>query len=231
MFNAIAFRYDLLNHLLSLGIDRRWRRRVVQRVVAQLAPQGEGAVLLDLATGTADLALALACALPKARLKGVDLSAQMLAVGAEKVLQAGLRERITLCEGDAEHLADPTGSYDAVTVAFGVRNFEALEQGMAEVFRVLKPGGTLYVLEFGVPHNRLFGTVYRFYFHRILPKIGRWLSRESHAYTYLPASVDAFPSGDGFTAILSRSGFAHTTTTHLMGGVAQIYQASKPLNQ
>lgn len=223
MFDAIAFRYDQLNHLLSLGIDRSWRRKVVRQVKAS------GAVrMLDVATGTGDLALMIARACPQTTLEGVDLSEQMLAIAQQKVELAGLQKRIFLSQGDAEALPMRDHSYDGVTVAFGVRNFEDIEQGMAEIFRVLRPGGQVWVLEFGLPKNKLLGGFYRLYFHHILPGIGRMVSRDSQAYTYLPRSVDHFPYGERFMVLMGRAGFVSVGCQDLFGGVAQIYEGTKP---
>ena len=202
MFDAIAFRYDRLNHLLSMGVDRQWRRKVVRRVKAS-----HPSTILDLATGTGDLAILLARNCPAAHVTGIDLSEQMLAIGRHKVMQAGLAERITLEQGDAENLPVTDNSFDAATVAFGVRNFENIEKGLSEIFRALRPGGAVYVLEFGMPQNRLFGALYRLYFHRILPTIGRLISHDKSAYTYLPQSVEEFPYGKRFCKILSDTGF------------------------
>lgn len=223
MFDAIAFRYDQLNHLLSLGIDRSWRRKVVRRVKAS-----GGLRILDVATGTGDLALMIARACPSATVEGIDLSEQMLAIGQQKVELAGFQKRVFLSQGDAESLAVDSDSYDCVTVAFGVRNFEDIEKGMAEILRVLRPGGRVYVLEFGLPKNKLLGGFYRFYFHHVLPGIGRLISRDKQAYTYLPRSVDHFPYGAGFVALMERRGFAGVTCSDLFGGVAQIYEGAKP---
>lgn len=224
MFDAIAFRYDQLNHLLSLGIDRSWRRKVVRRVKASGARR-----ILDVATGTGDLAVMMARACPSATIEGIDLSEQMLAIGQQKVEWAGLEKRVFLSQGDAESLSMEDNSYDCVTVAFGVRNFEDIDRGMAEIWRVLRPGGRAHVLEFGLPKNNLLGGFYRFYFHRVLPGIGRWISRDKQAYTYLPRSVDHFPYGDGFVRVMRRSGFDAVDYQDLFGGVAQIYEGVKPL--
>lgn len=223
MFDGIARRYDLLNHLLSLGIDRGWRRRVVRRV-----RRGNPSEVLDMATGTADLAIMLGRACRNARITGVDLSARMLAVGREKVARAGLSERIELREGDAESGDYGTDRFDAATVAFGVRNFEDIPGGIAGLFRALKPGGRLYVLEFGMPKHKIFGALYRFYFHRVLPRLGGLISRDAKAYAYLPESVEEFPYGEAFARMLAEGGFAECRIEHLFGGVAQIYSATKP---
>ena len=225
MFDAIAFRYDQLNHLLSLGIDRSWRRKVVRRVKSLGAHR-----ILDVATGTGDLALMMARACPAATIEGIDLSEQMLAIGQQKVELAGLEQRIFLSQGDAESLSIENDSYDCVTVAFGVRNFEDIDRGMAEIWRVLRPGGRVFVLEFGLPKNKWLGGFYRFYFHRVLPGIGRWISRDKQAYTYLPRSVDHFPYGEGFMRVMCQSGFEEVNCRDLFGGVAQIYEGVKPQN-
>lgn len=222
MFDAIARRYDMLNHLLSMGVDKGWRRKVVREVARSGAEQ-----VLDVATGTGDLAIMLARKCPSAHITGIDLSEQMLAFGAEKVLRQGLGGRITLMQGDAEALPYTDAAFDAVTAAFGVRNFEDMERGMAEVFRVLRPGGSVWVLEFGVPRRKIFGTVYRFYFHRVLPVLGGMISRDRRAYAYLPQSVDGFPYGAAFVGILRGAGFSDCRVENLFGGVAQIYYAKK----
>ena len=222
MFDAIAPRYDLLNHTLSLGIDRGWRRRMVREVRRSGATE-----LLDAATGTADVAIMLARKCPGARVRGVDLSAGMLEIGRRKVAGAGLSGRIVLEQGDAEALPYADGAFDAVTVAFGVRNFGDIPRGLAELFRVLRPGGSLWVLEFGIPKHKIFGALYRFYFHRVLPLLGGWVSRDRRAYVYLPRSVDDFPYGEGFAALLREAGFAGGNPRNLFGGVAQLYYAKK----
>ena len=223
MFDGIARRYDLLNHLLSLGIDRGWRRRVVRRV-----RQARPAAVLDMATGTGDLAMMLASACPQATITGVDLSERMLEVGQRKIEAAGLASRIRLSQGDAESDGYGTEAFDAATVAFGVRNFEDIPGGIAGLYRSLKPGGRLYVLEFGMPRNKIFGALYRFYFHRVLPRLGGLVSRDAKAYTYLPQSVDEFPYGSAFAGILSDAGVRRCRIENLSGGIAQLYSAEKP---
>ena len=223
MFDGIAPRYDLLNHLLSLGIDRGWRRRVVRRV-----RENDPAEILDMATGTADLAIMLGRSCRRAKITGVDLSPRMLAVGRGKVERAGLSSRIELLQGDAESNGYGTNRFDVATVAFGVRNFEDFAGGIAGLFRALKPGGRLYVLEFGMPRHRIFGTVYRFYFHKVLPRLGGLISQDAEAYAYLPGSVEEFPYGDAFARMLAGEGFECCRIENLFGGVAQIYSAEKP---
>lgn len=224
MFDSIAPRYDLLNRVLSLGIDRRWRARVVARV----RRQGPDAVL-DVATGTGDLAIALGRALPAAAVAGVDLSPEMLRLGREKAAAAFPGREFPMSEGDAERLPFGEARFDAVTCGFGVRNFEDRAQGLREMCRVLRPGGRLYVLEFSMPSRRNpFGRLYRFYFRRVLPAVGRFVSRDARAYSYLPESVDEFPSGERFGRLLTEAGFVRPQWQRLTGGIATIYTAEKP---
>lgn len=222
MFNRIAPHYDLLNHTLSFNVDRLWRRRTV-RIVSEGAPER----IVDIATGTGDLAIAMARALPEARITGVDLSPEMLAVARYKVAERGLAERIRLEEGNAEQLALPSAEADAVTVAFGVRNFDNPARGLSELHRLLRPGGRIVVLEFSQPRNRLFGALYRWYSFRLLPFVGGLISREKRAYEYLPASVSAFPSGEAFLALLRQAGFTACEARSLSGGIAYIYIGTK----
>ena len=222
MFDSIAPRYDLLNHLLSFGVDRRWRRRMVGVVAA-----GTPAAILDVAAGTGDVAVALARRLPAARITGIDLSGEMLAVGRGKVARRGLCDRIELVQGDAEQLPFPDGTFDAVTIGFGIRNFGSIEAGLAEAFRVLRPGGRLCILEFSTPRGRCFGPLYRFYFHRILPLVGRLISKDDSAYTYLPESVDHFPDNLLFLRLMGQAGFAACRSRRQMRGIAYIYEGRK----
>ena len=218
MFDSIAPRYDLLNHLLSFGVDRLWRRRMVGVVAA-----GTPAAILDVAAGTGDVAVALARRLPAARITGIDLSGEMLAVGRGKVARRGLCDRIELVQGDAEQLPFPDGTFDAVTIGFGIRNFGSIEAGLAEAFRVLRPGGRLCILEFSTPRGRCFGPLYRFYFHRILPLVGRLISKDDSAYTYLPESVDNLL----FLRLMGQAGFAACRSRRQMRGIAYIYEGRK----
>lgn len=221
MFDNISGRYDFLNHILSMNIDKSWRRKVV-RMATETQPQA----ILDVATGTADLAIALQKTHPK-EIVGVDISQGMLDVGQKKITGKGLTNLIQLKLGDSEDLPFEDNRFDLATVAFGVRNFENLEKGLQEILRVLKPGGKLIVLEFSQPDSFPFRQLYRFYFKNILPTIGRIISKDSSAYTYLPDSVDAFPYGSAFTQIMSRCGYANPQAQKLTFGVANIYQASK----
>lgn len=222
MFDGIAPTYDALNHLLSLGIDRGWRRKVV-KMAAGNSPRA----ILDVATGTGDLAIALARKIPEAHVVGVDISENMLALGREKVARRELDERIVLRAGDAEALGFEEGEFDCVTVAFGVRNFGDIPKGLREMQRVLRPGGSCFVLEFSEPTVPLFSRVYRLYFHSVLPWMGRLISRDRAAYDYLPRSVDAFPAPERFSEMLREAGFTAIRVRKLTFGVAYIYEAEK----
>jgi demethylmenaquinone methyltransferase/2-methoxy-6-polyprenyl-1,4-benzoquinol methylase len=220
MFDRISPKYDLLNRLCSLGTDQGWRRKVIR-----LLGQEPVEHLLDVATGTADLAI---MASKKAnRVTGADISAGMLAHGRSKVEKAGLSDRITLVQADAANLPFADNTFDAITVAFGVRNFEDLAQGLRGMARVLRPGGRLFVLEFSTPRQTPFKQLFRFYFHRIMPIIGRLVSKDDAAYSYLPASVDAFPQGEQFSSILRSCGFRDVRAQLLTFGVATLYVARK----
>lgn len=222
MFDNIAPTYDRLNHILSINIDRLWRRRVV-RVVRSMHPRR----ILDVATGTGDLAIAMARKITDCRILGVDLSEQMLSIAREKVAARGLVERITLSVGDAEHLEVADGSVDVVTVAFGVRNFENLEQGLREMHRTINEGGHIVILEFSTPRSRLFGALYRWYSHKVLPFVGRLISRDGAAYDYLPSSVDEFPSPERFMEMMREAGFKNCKARSQSFGIAQIYTAER----
>ena len=219
MFDAISPKYDFLNRLFSMGTDQGWRRKVM-RLVAQEPVER----LLDGATGTADLALMAAKQVKQ--VTGADISEGMLAHGREKVKKAGLDDRVVLVRGDAADLPFAEGAFDAITVAFGVRNFEDLPRGVSGMFRVLKPGGRLFVLEFSRP-NGFISPFYRFYFHNVMPFVGRMISKDSAAYSYLPASVDAFPEGAAFEAVLRACGGREVKSERLTGGIATLYTARK----
>jgi demethylmenaquinone methyltransferase/2-methoxy-6-polyprenyl-1,4-benzoquinol methylase len=222
MFNAISPKYDALNRILSAGIDQSWRRKTLREILATGALN-----VLDVATGTADLALALAKGIPGSKVVGVDISSGMLEVGRSKVRAKDLEGRVRLDLGDGEQLPYEESSFGAVTVAFGVRNFENLEQGLRDMRRVLEPGGTLAVLEFSQPTAWPLRSLYLFYFKNILPRIGRMVSKDASAYTYLPNSVQAFPYGEAFAAKLREAGFKSVRVRPLTFGIASLYLAIK----
>lgn len=222
MFNDIAPKYDFLNHLLSMGIDKGWRRKVVKRVTSH-----KPAKLLDIATGTCDLAIALAKKNPNCKIVGGDLSPKMLEVGAKKCEERGLGKQIELCECSALDLPFDSECFDVITVAFGVRNFENLKQGLSEMLRVVKKGGNIYILEFSKPKNTIISAPYLFYFKHILPVIGRLISKSDNAYTYLPDSVISFPCGEEFTDIMKEVGFSSYGFKPLSFGIATIYYGKK----
>lgn len=223
MFDAIAPKYDLLNRILSFGIDKGWRKKLVAQVDG--LPH---AYILDIATGTGDLAIALAKLEGVVKVVGIDISEGMLGYGRVKVARERLDKIITLQKGDGEHINFVDNTFDIATVSFGVRNFENLKLGLEEIFRTLRPGGTIKILEFSQPQNAFFGTLYRFYSATLLPLIGRLVSRSSAAYSYLPASIKAFPYGKDFTDILNDTGFINTTCQQLSFGIASIYSGTKP---
>ena len=223
MFDNIAPTYDRLNHIMSLNIDRIWRRRVM-RIVRRVKPQQ----IMDVATGTGDLAIAMARKVENAQILGVDLSEEMLGEARKKIQKQGLEKRISLEKGDAENLTMVASeSIDTATVAFGVRNFENIERGLSEIYRTLRPGGKLVVLEFSMPKNRLVRWVYRQYAHRLLPRIGGMISKDKQAYTYLPDSVEEFPAPERFAEILKGVGFKSVKLSSQSFGIAYIYDATK----
>jgi demethylmenaquinone methyltransferase/2-methoxy-6-polyprenyl-1,4-benzoquinol methylase len=219
MFDAIAPRYDLLNHLLSAGIDRRWRTRAIRTL--QLTGRE---TLVDVCTGTADVALSATGA---ARVIGVDFAGAMLQLGLGKIRRAGEERRIALVRGDALRLPVADASADAVTIAFGIRNVQRPEIGCAEMARVLRPGGRLAILEFGMPRVPGVRALYEWYFHSVLPFIGRRISGHGGAYSYLPASVGSFPPPAEFVTVLRQAGFADVRAVPLTFGVVYLYTAVK----
>ena len=223
MFDGIAPSYDRLNHLMSLGIDRRWRRRALREVV-----DGTPQQVLDVATGTGDLAVAAArAAAPGSLVTGADISEGMMAFVAEKAAKAGVGDRIRLVVGDGEALPFADASFDRVTCAFGIRNFEHKEQGLREFLRVLKPGGRAVILELSVPRNRVLRWFYDLYFMHVLPWVGGLISGDRAAYKYLPASVHAFPAPDIFCGMLREAGFTRVRHEALTFGLCRLYVGEK----
>jgi demethylmenaquinone methyltransferase/2-methoxy-6-polyprenyl-1,4-benzoquinol methylase len=221
MFDNISHRYDFLNHFLSLGIDKAWRKKAIN-ILKPLQPK----YLLDVATGTGDFAIQ-ALKLNPEKITGIDISSGMLEVGRKKMQERGVASIIEMIQADSENLPFQENNFDAVTVAFGVRNFENLKLGLAEILRVMKPGALLVVLEFSRPRRFPFKQVYNFYFKTILPKLGNWISRDKAAYTYLPESVDAFPDGDDFLNVLKEVGYKNVSCKPLTFGISSIYTAQK----
>lgn len=222
MFNSIAFRYDFLNRFLSGGIDIYWRKKAIRELKA-LNPSR----ILDVATGTADVAIMMTRYLHPGKITGIDISAGMLEVGRKKIERLKLSDKIELLSGDSESIQFPDNTFDAVTVAFGVRNFEHLEKGLQEMLRVLKPGGRLVILEFSKPRQRSFKSLYNIYLKLVAPGIGRWISKNRQAYQYLNESVKAFPEGNDFIEILNRTGYSNTSLQTLSLGICSIYCGSK----
>lgn len=221
MFNNIAGKYDFLNHFLSLGIDKGWRKKAIKEI-ASVHPKK----ILDVATGTGDLAIAAVSPDTK-EIIGVDIADQMLEVGRKKISEKNLSHIISLRNGDSEALPFESDSFDAVTCAYGVRNFENLEAGLKEMNRVLRPGGKMAILEFSHPKQFPIRQLYQFYFRFILPTLGKMVSKHSRAYTYLPESVRAFPEGSKFCEILGNCGFKNAKARPLTFGITTLYTASK----
>lgn len=222
MFDRISPKYDRLNHLLSFNIDKIWRRKTA-KIVSKSQPK----TILDLATGTADLAIALAKHNPQAHIVGTDISEKMLEIGQTKIAKQGLEKQIELQRGDAAALPFGDNTFDAVTVAFGVRNFENMKQGLSEIHRVLKPNGKAFILEFSMPEKFPIKQAYQLYFKHILPKIGKWVSKDENAYSYLPESVERFPKPTDFLRVLSDNGFHEGTEQQLCFGIATLYSTSE----
>lgn len=221
MFDNISARYDFLNRLLSLGIDTVWRRIAIGQLKADKPKQ-----ILDVATGTGDFAIT-ALRLNPDKVTGVDISAGMLAHGRIKLKNKGLEHKIELVQGDSEGLPFADNQFDAATVAFGVRNFEDLANGLRDINRVLRPGGKLVVLEFSRPSGFPVKQFYNFYFRFILPVVGRLVSKDPTAYTYLPASVQQFPEGNAFLDYMKGAGFQKLKEKRLTFGICSIYIGEK----
>ncbi|WP_343701147.1 bifunctional demethylmenaquinone methyltransferase/2-methoxy-6-polyprenyl-1,4-benzoquinol methylase UbiE [Chitinophaga sp.] len=222
MFDDIAGRYDFLNRFMSLGIDVTWRKKAL-RMLKSLQPKQ----MLDVATGTGDVAIMAQRMLQPDHITGIDISEGMLELGRAKVSKAGFDGKITLQQGDSETINFPDATFDAITAAFGVRNFENLEKGLSEMCRVLKPGGKAVILEFSNPTKTPVKQLYNFYFRYITPWIGKWIARNKAAYTYLPSSVKAFPQGQAMCDILHKVGFQAVTCKTLTFGICSIYCATR----
>jgi demethylmenaquinone methyltransferase/2-methoxy-6-polyprenyl-1,4-benzoquinol methylase len=221
MFDNISHKYDFLNHFLSMGIDKLWRKKAV-KLIAQGNPQR----ILDIATGTGDFAIESLKLKPK-EIIGVDISNGMLDKGREKMKKKGYDSIITLNYGDSENLPFDNESFDAITVGFGVRNFENLEKGLGEMLRVLKTGGRAAILEFSKPRNFPIKQSFKFYSKHIIPKLGKSISKDESAYAYLPESVEAFPEGEDFVDILRKVGYKEIVRKEVSGGIATIYVGIK----
>lgn len=252
MFDKIAFRYDFINRFLSVGIDLRWRRKAIREVAAAIEARTIGArgvearalkahgsethtgephrseapLVLDVATGTADMAIMMTRRIPRVQIKGIDISAGMLEIGRQKIVRQHLGERIELLQGDSEAIPFPDDHFDAITVAFGVRNFENLEKGLQEMRRVLKPGGKLVILEFSQPRSSGARRIYNIFF-RLGVGVGRVVSGSGEAYQYLNDSVKAFPEGEHFLHILNNTGYTGGRQQRLSLGVCSIYTGEK----
>jgi demethylmenaquinone methyltransferase/2-methoxy-6-polyprenyl-1,4-benzoquinol methylase len=222
MFDNIAHKYDFLNHFLSLNIDKIWRKKAI-KMLKEYKPQN----ILDVATGTGDLAINLNKHLKPEKITGIDISVGMLKIGKEKIEKLGLSQKIELLEGDSEKINFPDNTFDAVTVAFGVRNFENLPEGLKEMNRVTKIGGTAVVLEFSKPETFPVKQLYTLYFKHILPSIGKLFSKDTSAYSYLPESVDNFPYGKRFISVFEQAGFSNIKHKKLTFGIAAIYKGEK----
>lgn len=222
MFDNIAPTYDQLNHRLSWNIDRTWRRTAIRRL-AKAGPRK----VLDIATGTGDFAIMQAKAMPQAKITGIDISEGMMAIGRKKVEAMGLAGRIRLERADCLALPYDEGSFDAVTAAFGIRNFESLEAGLREMYRVLRDGGTLCVVELTTPVSFPMRQLFHIYSHTFLPIYGRMVSKDNAAYSYLTATIEAFPQGERMQDILHRVGFSHAEFRRLTFGICTMYVAEK----
>ena len=222
MFDNIAYRYDFLNRFLSVGIDVWWRKKAIGQL-SSLHPKK----ILDVATGTADVAIMTANLLQPEKIIGIDISNGMLAFGRDKIKKQGLENTIELLNGDSETISFKEGTFDAVTVAFGVRNFQNLEKGLAEIKRVLKPGGKLVVLEFSKPKAVVVRQLYNVYMNVVAPNVGKLFSKNRNAYKYLDESIKKFPEGKNFTIILDNLGYTNTYCKPLSFGICSIYCGEK----
>ncbi|WDF56822.1 bifunctional demethylmenaquinone methyltransferase/2-methoxy-6-polyprenyl-1,4-benzoquinol methylase UbiE [Mucilaginibacter sp. KACC 22063] len=222
MFNNISHTYDFLNHFMSLGIDIIWRKKAINEL-----KKDKPAHILDVATGTGDFAFEALKMLQPQKITGVDISEGMLGVARQKIEKRGLSDRFSVRTGDSENLPFDDNTFDAVTVAYGVRNFENLEAGLADMLRVIKPGAKAVILEFSKPKRFPVKQLYNFYFHYITPGIGKLFSKDSRAYSYLPESVAAFPDGKNFTSLMDKVGYKNAKSRSLMFGICSIYTGVK----
>jgi demethylmenaquinone methyltransferase / 2-methoxy-6-polyprenyl-1,4-benzoquinol methylase len=222
MFNNISHTYDFLNHFMSLGIDIIWRKKAINEL-----KKDKPSHILDVATGTGDFAFEALNMLQPQKITGVDISEGMLNIARQKIEKRGLSSRFSVGTGDSENLPFEDNTFDAVTVAYGVRNFENLEAGLADMLRVIKPGAKAVILEFSKPKGFPVKQLYNFYFHYITPTIGKLFSKDSRAYSYLPESVKAFPDGKNFTALMDKVGYKNTKSRPLMFGICSIYTGIK----
>lgn len=223
MFDSIAFRYDFLNHFLSFGVDKSWRRKAI-RTIAEINPHPDR--ILDVATGTADLAIA-AMKMNPGHITGIDISEKMLEAGREKIKKLSLQEKLTLIKCDSQNLEFNDNTFDVAMVGFGVRNFTDPLKGLSEIQRVLKKGGLIMILEFSKPSYSPFKQFYYFYFLKILPVIGKLFSKSNYAYRYLPESVMQFPNNEQFIDLIEKAGFKSVKQKKLTGGVVSIYTGQK----
>ena len=222
MFDRVANRYDVMNRLLSAGIDIKWRKKAILQLKNDKPKQ-----ILDVATGTCDMAIISYKLLRHEKITGIDISGEMLKVGRKKIEKEGLTSVIELQTGDSETINFADNSFDAVTVAFGVRNFENLESGLKEMLRVLKPGGKLIVLEFSRPRTKIFRSLYNLYMSIVAPEVARWIARNKKAYQYLNQSANLFPERQNFVEILNRTGYSNTSFKPLSAGICCIYIGEK----
>ncbi|MDB5024642.1 MAG: ubiE [Mucilaginibacter sp.] len=222
MFNNISKTYDFLNHFMSLGVDIIWRKKAISEL-----KKDQPKLILDVATGTGDFAFEALKILKPEKIIGVDISRGMLDIAEQKITKRNLNDRFEVKLGDSEKLPFADNGFDAATVAYGVRNFENLELGLADIFRVLKPGGKMLVLEFSKPKRFPVKQLYNFYFNYITPGIGKLFSKDARAYSYLPESVAAFPDGKSFTGLMDKVGFKHTKCRLLAFGICSIYTGVK----
>ncbi|MCM1518894.1 MAG: bifunctional demethylmenaquinone methyltransferase/2-methoxy-6-polyprenyl-1,4-benzoquinol methylase UbiE [Pseudoflavonifractor sp.] len=222
MFDSIAPAYDFMNRAMTFGLDKMWRRRAVSMIRRSGATQ-----ILDVATGTGDLAITLARAIPSCAVTGIDLSEGMVTIGRRKVADAALSDRVRLMTGDCLSLPFDDNTFDCITVAYGVRNFERLLDGYREMYRVLRPGGILCVIELSTPTSPIILPLYRLYTRHVIPAVGRMVSKDVRAYSYLPESIAAVPQGERMLALMAEAGFTHCSHRPLTFGVCTIYTAKR----